>query len=177
MVKSKGYVFDHVVPLELGGDDEPYNMLLACTSCNGLRWDHHPETIRRILFLGVIANQLGYKNPSTSAASKSVRSMRAKRLADNAKRRRNLTSRESAKLLRRFNKFEDEIVRLLQDLKRERPAKKSAAKRPKVRWTEVVDTVLRDGDRAVPPRYRDAYKLLVSYEDPGPEEANISAQA
>jgi hypothetical protein len=140
-------------------------------------WDHHPETIRRILFLGVIANQKGYKNPSTGDESKQIRLMRARRLAENLKRRRRLSTEQTAKHLRRFNKFEDQVVRLMQELKKVRRSEKISGKTNKVRWTEVVDGMLQDGDHSVPPRYKEAYEMLVSYEEPGPEEVATSREA
>lgn len=175
------FAFDHVVPRELGGSDDPSNLLLACTKCNGLRWDHHPETIQRILFLGVIANYDGYKNATPSSQSGAIRRMRALRLLQNLAKGARLSKAEKTKLLRRFTKFEDEIARRVeQGKKAKRQARKEGvteAKGIKVRWTELVDAALSETDGAIPPRYKAAYRRLVQYEKPGPEELKTTQEA
>lgn len=175
------FAFDHVVPRELGGSDDISNLLLACTKCNGLRWDHHPETLQRILFLGVIANYKGYKTPSSSAESQAIRSMRAQRLLRNMTKRTRLTTAERGKLIRPFKKFEDEIASRMQRRKAERRQLikngTKGAKDIKVRWTEVVDAALSAREREIPPRYKAAYRRLLRYEEPGPDEVETTKEA
>jgi hypothetical protein len=158
--RATNSVFDHVVPLDLGGKDETTNMLLACRRCNGLRWHHHPETIRRILFLGVIANLKGYKRPTSNAEAKAIRTMRARRLVENLNRRAHLSRNDADTLLRRFNRFEDLVAQRIQ-------GRGSGTRR----WSEVVEDALNDDDIA--PRYKKAYRRLIAHERPGPEERKV----
>jgi hypothetical protein len=58
-----------------------------------------------------------------------------------------------------------------------RRAAKDGVKGARARWTEVVDAALSDGDRSVAPRYKAAYKRLVRYETPGPEELKTTDEA
>jgi hypothetical protein len=150
-------VFDHVIPRKLGGPDETWNLLLACRRCNGLRWDHRPETIQRILFLGVIANLSGYKKPSISDQGTLIRSMRAGRLLQNLKHRDHISKEDATTMLRRFNRFETHVV--------ERMRKHSGTK---LRWSDAVNEALKDP--RVGNKDKAAYKRLVAYEKPGPEE-------
>src|SRR5690242_15314011 len=110
----RNWYADHIVPFDRGGDDDDAdNFLPVCHRCNGLRWHNSPETIRRILFLGVIANTTGYQQPFSKQAA-GIRDMRRTRLVDNWKRRKAQRSMNGDQLKRKideiatqFKEFED----------------------------------------------------------------------
>lgn len=54
---------DHVQPRAREGSDKFENKLLICLRCNGLRGKNRPDVIRRILFLGVLANRRAHGRP------------------------------------------------------------------------------------------------------------------
>jgi len=47
---------DHVVPHASGGECEIDNFLPCCYECNRLRWFYSPQTLKKILQLGVYCN-------------------------------------------------------------------------------------------------------------------------
>jgi len=69
---------DHIWPVELGGSDDTNNLLPAHSVCNHLKWHNDPQTIQRMLFLGMLANFHGYIK--LTEFGKRVREERAARL-------------------------------------------------------------------------------------------------
>jgi 5-methylcytosine-specific restriction endonuclease McrA len=52
----KGYwEVDHVIQLDKGGKNSIENCLPACTMCNRLRWSRLGIKLRKLIFLGLIA--------------------------------------------------------------------------------------------------------------------------
>ena len=52
----KGYwEVDHVIQLDKGGKNSVENCLPACTMCNRLRWSRRGIKLRKLIFLGLIA--------------------------------------------------------------------------------------------------------------------------
>ena len=52
----KGYwEVDHVIQLDKGGKNSVENCLPACTMCNRLRWSRRGTKLRKLIFLGLIA--------------------------------------------------------------------------------------------------------------------------
>ncbi|HVC77533.1 MAG TPA: HNH endonuclease signature motif containing protein [Candidatus Micrarchaeaceae archaeon] len=170
---------DHVWALELGGPDVLNNWLPACGPCNHLKWNHHPDSVQRILFLGMLAN--GHAHKKFTGFGKNVREERAKRLAENWRRRQSrgriLDKAERKQLLQRrddlceqFMAFEERAVALC---KQKRTKNKDAehGKGDKLRWRDAVRVLLARTTPKDEP-LRSAYQKLMKeqIEAEGPAE-------
>jgi 5-methylcytosine-specific restriction endonuclease McrA len=76
---------DHVIQKGKGGSTSVENCLPACTRCNRLRWHRKGETVRELLFLGLIARD---EIAKSTATGKVLAQLRQKRLSRNALRRK-----------------------------------------------------------------------------------------
>jgi hypothetical protein len=160
--EPRNWYADHVIPFDRDGNDEDStNFLPVCHRCNGLRWHNSPETMRTILFLGVIANTLAYQEPFSEHAA-TIREMRRKRLVDNWKRRkeqrslsRNELKAKAHDLDSQFQIFEEEVRRRVEGQKADRDL-----------WSEIVKEMLDDPNVDE----RNAYWELASHESPGKVE-------
>ncbi len=77
---------DHVIQLEKGGSNNPDNFLPACTRCNRLRWQRTGSSLRRLLFLGLVARDEAYQRRESKIGPQ-LRSTRIERLGKNWLRR------------------------------------------------------------------------------------------
>jgi len=109
-----GWVVDHVEPHHRRGISSWPNYLPACVVCNGLRWSYRPETIQRILRLGVIANLAGFHSKNSKVGEK-IREMYRERLVKNRLRTLNLTGdkrkREKALLKARLADLDKRVIK------------------------------------------------------------------
>ena len=78
---------DHIKQRAKGGAKDASNCLPACCLCNSLRWNRKGENLRELIFLGLIAKE---QVKSNSEIGERILELKAKRLAANKKRRRNL---------------------------------------------------------------------------------------
>ena len=76
---------DHVIQRDNGGTIGAQNCLPACTRCNRLRWHRKGESIRELLFLGLIARDEIKKR---TVLGQSLTALRGRRLARNQQRRK-----------------------------------------------------------------------------------------
>jgi hypothetical protein len=160
--EPRSWYADHVIPFDRGGNDEDStNFLPVCHWCNGLRWHNSPETMRRILFVGVIANMLAYQAPFSEHAA-TIREMRRERLVDNWKRRKEQRSLSRDELKTKahgldcqFQIFEEEVRRRVKGQKADRDL-----------WSDVVKEMLHDPSVDE----RNAYWELARHESPGQVE-------
>ena len=79
---------DHVIQRGKGGTKDLSNCLPACVKCNRLRWHRKGDNLRELIFLGLIA--LDEMKKKTSTIGKKIKKLKAKRTADNRKRRRKI---------------------------------------------------------------------------------------
>lgn len=76
---------DHVVPYAIGGKCNTDNFLPCCYECNRLRWFYEPETLKRILRLGVYCNKEIKKG---TELGKRINELFVSRVKQNNKRRK-----------------------------------------------------------------------------------------
>lgn len=76
---------DHVVQKDKGGSKDLENCLPACVECNRLRWNRTGANLREALFLGIISIK---EMERGSELGKLIGELKAKRLAENRKRRK-----------------------------------------------------------------------------------------
>ena len=183
-VTFKDCQIDHIWPIDGGGDNDLANLLPAHPVCNHLKWHNDPQTIQRMLFLGMLANNHGYIE--LTGFGKDVRAERANRLADNWRRRQlALLSRsanhhdprqirairsKATRLLKDFLAFEDRVIK---EVERMRTLRKTHA-RPlggtqavgehatngresrRKDWQRALDSII--SDSKVPSPQRHAYR-------------------
>jgi hypothetical protein len=77
---------DHVIQRRKGGSNDPHNFLPACTRCNRLRWGRSGSSLRRALFLGLVAKYAAHHYQESTIGAQ-LRSMRIQRLSENWHRR------------------------------------------------------------------------------------------
>lgn len=146
-LKGRSFAVDHIWPLDLEGTNRTENLLPACSECNHLKWHNDPETIRRILFLGMVANGDAYQAFTT--LGKDIRVERARRLSENWRRRQwnRLTkserTQEAAQQLRRKaetlrTRFVSLEIMIVEAAKPNRDTRK--------RWRQALARVLADDD-------------------------------
>jgi len=87
---------DHVIQAAKGGADSPDNFLSACKECNLLRWHRRGKDLRRIILLGLVAND-EIKNKSDTG--REIQNKLRRRRAQN--RRRTVSSRARSQKPRR----------------------------------------------------------------------------
>lgn len=167
---------DHVIQRKKKGGSSIDNYLPACTRCNRLRWSRTGASLRRVIFLGLVAKDEAYYNPGSDLGAE-LRRLRIERLAENLRRRMKKSLKPAAyrdfidrlpSIIKNAGRFEDLALKRYQSaLKTKRGGKAeitavqlSAGKPSKahVSWTKSVDAVRRDP--RTPSRYKAAEAIL-----------------
>jgi HNH endonuclease len=151
---------DHVIQRAKRGPLDKDNLLPACTRCNRLRSSKSGASLRRILFLGLIARDEAYEKPG-SKIGESLRDLRIKRLADNYLRGFPVSQRPSAagleSLKANLAQFENRALKLYRSELRRRQAERrkgiahldAGDKKPRrvsVSWSKVLEEVRKDAN-------------------------------
>jgi hypothetical protein len=155
---------DHVIQRRKGGSNNPDNFLPACTRCNRLRWGRSGSSLRRVLFLGLVAKYAAYHYHESTIGAQ-LRSMRIQRLGENwhrrmqkelARQKKELSKQEfraraarlktrKASLMKDLSALEGRALEIL----RERPGKK---------WDDALKKVKKDP--TTPPAWLRAERAL-----------------
>jgi hypothetical protein len=190
-VTFKDCQIDHIWPVEGGGNNELDNLLPSHPACNHLKWHNDPQTIQRMLFLGMLANNHGYIE--LTLFGQDVRAQRAKRLADNWRRRKLAELSRSAnppdpqrvaaigpkanRLHADFLAFEEEVIREIKRIRASRKDRAGQARRGQAAGEglkNVRESRRGDWQRAlssttsnsrIPDRLRYAYREFAQVED------------
>jgi hypothetical protein len=163
---------DHVIQKAKKGPLDSDNLLPACTRCNRLRSSKSGPSLRRVLFMGLIARDEAYERPGSKIAQQ-LRDLRIERLTDNWLRRIGKSRRPSRGELEaikdNLRRFEARALkRYRAQLKREQenrrrlvsslPSGSHKPKRASVSWTKVLEEVRKDS--RTPPNERIADETL-----------------
>lgn len=182
---------DHIWPVDGGGKNDLNNLLPSHPLCNHLKWHNEPQTIQRMLFLGMLANNHGYIG--LTGFGQDVRVQRAQRLAVNwRKRKRAELSRstnppdpqrgaairlKADKLRVDFLAFEEEVIKEVKRIRASRKDRAAQARRAQPtgeRIKKVRESGREDWHRAlsstisnsrIPERLRYAYREFAQVED------------
>ncbi len=165
---------DHIVQRKKKGASREANYLPACTRCNRLRWSRTGPSLRRVIFLGLVAKDEAYYNPGSSVGSE-LRKLRLARLAENWKRRMRKSLSPSAykraasripSLIEDATAFEKRALeRYQRELKRKRKGRVELSsveldvggpRKSHVSWSDTLEEVRRSRDTPLRERKAEA---------------------
>jgi hypothetical protein len=167
---------DHVIQRKKKGASRAANYLPACTRCNRLRWSRTGASLRRVIFLGLIAKDEAYYNPGSSIGG-TLRELRIERLAENWRRRirKSFTPDEYKRrvatipqLILDMKRFESRALeRYRRALDKQRKGRAEVAsveldlgkpRKSHISWSDMVEAVRRDPH--TPDSLRKAERIL-----------------
>jgi hypothetical protein len=153
---------DHVVQRRKKGASSAANYLPACTRCNRLRWSRTGASLRRVIFLGLVAKDEAYYNPGSSIGEQ-LRQLRIERLDENWRRRmrKSLAPKEYQRrvatiprLIENMKRFEGRALgRYRRALERRRKGEVEVAsveldlgkpRKSHISWSDIVESVRKD---------------------------------